>query len=420
MHLNALRGTRYLALVLSLALIILSGCAISIDHSKVVEPAYQAKISPDISKIGTVTSIKEHGGTLYVGAQNGIAAMDPSGQVLWMLDLPQTGVRLIDADAENVAFTSYTSAGTKFNGLKSILIWGVGDKRVVTDVTVGLATSQGKLLWSVESKEKTALSPPALSKNAIGVVDSMSFTLYGKNDGGVIKNIPMEYNMLGFGRALAELLPTTRPAVINDDFYVTHSVFIIKVNEGGKLLKNTRKYGAISGYGEIVSGPIVFNNLLCYTNEDGSHRIFAADADVKLKWIEKFKDDSAAGSIAANHENVFVATNFRLFAFDKKGNMVWEAKDGGGLEAGAYRGVRYVQSIASQKYPNTQQMVATDRHVYITSRFNKNGDAVTVLNAKTGEYVESINVKGYIFDMAVFGSNLAVATSDGLRLVAIK
>jgi len=61
----------------------------------------------------------------------------------------------------------------------------------------------------------------------------------------------------------------------------------------------------------------------------------------------------------------------------------------------------------------------TDKHVYITSAYDK-GDAITVLDATNGQYVESINVNEPIIDLAVLGNKLAVVEFDKIQFIPVK
>ena len=45
---------------------------------------------------------------------------------------------------------------------------------------------------------------------------------------------------------------------------------------------------------------------------------------------------------------------------------------------------------------------------------------ITVFDAKSGELLEQIDTATMIVDMAVFGSDLALTTTEGLKFIALK
>src|SRR6266550_4737086 len=92
------------------AVLVAAGCG-GIQHSNVVTPQILASGKIDTAKLGEVTSMRVANGKLYVGAQKGLASLDAGGKVLWEVVLPAVTVRLVDADAQNVAVTSYSVVG---------------------------------------------------------------------------------------------------------------------------------------------------------------------------------------------------------------------------------------------------------------------------------------------------------------------
>jgi hypothetical protein len=71
-----------------------------------------------------------------------------------------------------------------------------------------------------------------------------------------------------------------------------------------------------------------------------------------------------------------------------------------------------------------RQDVAAGPYLYVTSRSERNWkgklDVITVFDAKSGEVLEQIDTATMIVDMAVFGKDLALTTSEGLRFIALK
>ena len=69
-------------------------------------------------------------------------------------------------------------------------------------------------------------------------------------------------------------------------------------------------------------------------------------------------------------------------------------------------------------------MLAVGPYPYITTRVKPDlkatEDVVTLLDAKNGAFVQAIEMHTSIIDMTVFGPDLALASSDGLKLIALK
>lgn len=414
-----LTGTKYLAVVLGAAFV-LNGCASGIRHSKVVDPVYQVQTSQDISKIGSVTSLKEVNSILYAGAQEGLAALDSSGKVLWTLSLPYAEWRFIDADEKNIAFTSYTITGK--NEEKGFFFIPVGKSVTAKDPTVGLATTSGSLVWSVESKssEQSPLSPPALSKNRVGVTRYSAFALYDREDGKEFK----QEKIGGLFDSLRKTTALTRPVTVNNMFYVGRDNKFIMIDDNCSIVKDKTSFGLFSPIMGVTAGPVVFKDKILFAREgipNGSMgaqlpHLVAVDKNGGKLWDEKIKAITGeniywVNALASNSKNVYVSTKLTLSAFNEKGSEKWLLwnKDGG-LYSGAYR---FVGS------PGTQ-IVATDKYVYITSNWSKTADALTVLDAESGEYIESLKVNAQVLDMTKLGANIVLATNDGLKFIAMK
>jgi hypothetical protein len=422
------------ASLLLLVLFLFSGCGSSIPgiaHKNIVPAKFAAVSLPDISAIGEITSLKEFNGVLYAGARKGLAAINSSGQIVWTLDLPLVNVRMIDVDGECVAFTNYSIVGiNEATGFKGFAFGDLGDKPEISGAGLGLVSIDGKLLWSGEYEEQTIVSPPALSKNGVGVCGSKSFFLYDKKSGQQLSRISMFTKMLGISETMALQAPCLRPAVLNDEYFVSHFMHMKRIDAQGKELASLNKYGLKSPFQDITAGPVVFKNMILFGNAPTDlysnlqrSKIFASKSDTKLGWAVTLADKiSSVSSIATNKDFIFAATNFSVSAIAENGKILWTRKnEKGGLYPGVNRGVRYISSnFATLKSPGAQ-MVATENCVFITSDYTKDQnhkvDLITVLDAKTGEYIESINMDTQVFDMTLFGSQIALATFDGIKLI---
>ena len=417
---------------------------IPVSHATPVEPHFTTEIRAELAQIGLVTSLRVSGDTLYVGGTTGLAALDHSGKVLWTLELPAAMARQIDADGQHVAFTSFDLAGIDRSALlgSKFLAGDLLAKPKYINAVVGLVTLDGKLVWSVSSSEQTRLSPPALGRTGVGVTRTKSFGLFDLATGRESANISMETSMLGEGLDLQSA--TTRPLVWNDNFFVAHLHTLVKVGPGGEELATSHRFGLTLPFHCITGGPTLFGKKVYFGNispeRDKDPLLLAVDE----KGGNAGKEDLDAGSktrspatcLVVNGNRLYVASNFTVFAYDESGEKLWKAGNkGGGLYPGSHRGVKFIGNSFEKVFPvpksllaNTQ-MVATARYLYITSSHKKDlhgveraetTDALTVLDAKTGKYVNSIFLDVLILDMVLYDSQLALATTDGIKFLPLQ
>ena len=98
---------------------------------------------------------------------------------------------------------------------------------------------------------------------------------------------------------------------------------------------------------------------------------------------------------------------------------VWDqVNKKGGLYPSKYQGLKYAKGTNhAARRSQGQLIVADEKNVYVATNLSKTSDALTVLNAKTGEYVGSLDLGTFVSDMALVGGKIALATDDGLKLV---
>jgi PQQ-like domain len=412
----------------AVAALALASCGGGIAHTHVVNANVVARVS-GLEKLGALTSMRESGSVLYLAGQNGIAALTDDGKVLWTLDLPASLMRLVEADANGVAFTSFDLTGVeKAEGLKAFVMGTTGDKPLYTSQTVGLAGTDGKLLWSSRVPSEWAMSAPAMTGDQIAVSRGGEFFSYARESGHELFKSPLCTDQSG---GIAVLLQSTynRPVFNNGGWYVAHGNYFVKYDAAGKVLNASRGFGLFTPFQNVTAGPLgvdarVIFGISPWTSKKNA-QLFAADQAGDKDWKEDIKDQSSGiSSLTTNATSVFAATNFHVVAFTRSGSVIWDAKNGGGgLYPGSQRGVRYVgnsfaSTYAIRKSPTTQ-MVADEHNVYITSAYHK-GDVLTVLNAQTGQYVASIDLGARITDLAITGKSIAIATDDGLELIALQ
>lgn len=418
-----------------------------IAHDKVVEPRVAATVDPALESIGAAMSLSVAGPRLYVGGAKGIAAVDSTGKLLWTLELPVAAARQVTADADQVGFTSFDVGSVDRSSiLASGLLGGeLAAKPEYLNAIVGLADAQGKLLWSVPSSEQDKLSPPALSSQTVGVVGAKNFVLYDKASGKPVAGPISVFNGFAFTEALIKQWVSRAPVVSDDVFHLARSNVYMRVSAAGKELE-TNRGGMMSSYEYIPAGPALAKGRVFFAtspSDTGKKPLLVAakvgggvdwderiDATVKTGMLSSYQ--GAPMDLVASGGNVFVATSFTVFGYSADGKALWRALNRGGLVPSALRGARYVGNAFESKVPvpksylANDQLAATDERVYLASRYTdgtskREGDAITVLDAKTGNYIETLWLpEQRILGMVVFGEQLAVATATGLKLLALK
>jgi outer membrane protein assembly factor BamB len=411
------------ALVLALA-----SCGGGIAHTHVVNANVVAKVT-GLEKLGALTSMRESGGVLYLAGQSGLAALSDDGKVLWTLDLPPTLMRLVEADANGVAFTSFELTGVvQAEGLKAFVMGTTGDKPLYTGQTVGLVGKDGKLLWSNVVPSDWAMSAPAMTGDQIAVSRGDKLYSYTRNDGHELFKSPLCTDKSG-GSAVLIQSSYNRPVFNNGGWYAAHGNYFVRYDAAGKVLNASRGFGLFTPFQNVTAGPLgvdarVIFGISPWSNKTNA-QLFSADKAGAKDWKEEIKDQSSGvSSLTINTTSLFAATNFHVVAFTRAGSMIWDAKNGkGGLYPGSRRGVRYVGNAFASNYAlrksQTTQMVADEHNVYITSGYHK-GDVLTVLNAQTGQYVASIDPGALITDLAITSKSLAIATDEGLELISLQ
>ena len=404
-------------------------CGGGISHTKVVDAKVLASVG-GLEKLGTLTSIRSTDAAIYVAGESGAAAVDAQGKLLWTLELPYATERLIEADARGVAFTSFDLANVdRAEGLKSFIMGNAGDIPEYSNQTVAYASPAGKLLWSTRCEAaKAALSAPALSPDQVAVSRGATLTVFSRADGRQAWDSELATDGSG-GSGLVLQASYNRPVFANGFWYAAHLNYLAKYDVGGKVLNTSRTFGLFTPFMNITGGLLASGEGVVFGNAPWNGKralLLASDKDGEKNWKEEVDDKhSGVSSLAINKSGtIFAATNFVVTAFSPSGSKQWQAGNGeGGLYPGSQRGVRYIgnsfaKNFAVRKSP-AEQMVADERFVYITSRHDKS-DVLTVLDAKSGTYFDSVTIGAEINDMAITPGSLALATGDGLKLIALQ
>lgn len=443
-----------------------------ISHSKVVEPRVAAVVDPAQLQIGLPMSLAVVGQRLVVGGSEGVAMVEAGGTVVWTLKLAPATARQVAADETQVAFTSFDAGSVdRSTTLANPLLGGeLGARYEFRNATVGLIDGQGQLLWSVPSTEQAKLSPPALTAKTVGVVGVKTFAVYDRADGrAVTPPLSVYTNVFGLMDGLVSQFPSRPAVVVGDVFHLVRNNFYKRVNASGKEVESARTVGLMTPLEYLPAGPVALGDRVIFGNSPSDGKLpmlLAAKTSGGFAWDDRMDAMVKTGLLSSATDapmdvtvgggNVFVATNFSVFCYSAAGRQQWRARNAkGGLFPSSLRGARYIGNAFEKKVPvpksflSTSMLAATEERVYVAtshtgaaaapeagasaatsdsvegSETGKAGrvraDAITVLDARNGAYIESLWAPGQrIIGMAVFGDTLAVAMGDGLKLLALK
>jgi outer membrane protein assembly factor BamB len=396
-----------------------------VEHTNVVEPKYAIGAPADLAPIGQPTRFLEKGGTLYVAGTTGIGALSADGKVLWATPLDATGVRELAIDDAGIAYTGYELTATKESAWR--FLGEMPKKLVFAPSVVGLLTPDGKKVWQGNGPA-FRISPPCLTPDSIGVLTGESFHIYSRADGKVTVST-MDLEMAIIPDEYAARLNRPRPMWIGGNFVGTYFYNRYRIGPKGEEIYKENKHKS-----DVMSGPVLYDGKILagtYTTDMQSNVnkgivvLLETGEDFEKAWHEDFADDGTpTGDLYVDGSTIFAATNRIVGAIDgSTGKKTWsaEGKDGG-LSPSSLRGVRFADNWPWRYWGGQLLVVAGDK-LYVATRREVSkktwADVITVLNKKDGSYVKTIDMKMELVDMAVFGPRIAIATSQGLKFLAL-
>lgn len=396
-----------------------------VEHSKLVAPKFAQEPPAELKALGQPTRLLARGGTLYVAATGGIAAIGADGVLLWSTPLDPIGVREIAVDDAGVAYSGYEVAGESTNAWK---YFGNFSKELVfTPSVVGMLTPDGAKSWQAVGPAKR-VSAPGLGAGSIGILSGQEFHLYARAD-GAHKVVDGDFEPAALPNQYATRLFRPRPIVVDGNFVGGHFDSYYRISPEGMLLEKDRK-----GKTVLVAGPLPFKGgmlagsyswLPDMSVNKGLVAFVQPTGEFEKIWREDISDDhSATGDILVDGDTVYASSNFTVTALDAQGRKIWDAggKNEGIFMVGSLRGVRFEKNMPYRWWGGSLLQVAGER-LYFSSRREiakkEFTEAITVLNKKDGSYAETIDIKEPVIDMAVWEGRLAAATSAGVRVIAI-
>lgn len=397
---------------------------VKVEHTNVVSPKVALEAPADLRAIGQPGRVMERGGTLYVAGTTGIAAISADGKLLWSMALDPTGVRELAIDDGGIAYTGYEIIAAKTSGWA--FLGEMPKKLLFAPSAIGMLSPDGKKLWEVKGPP-SRVSPPCLTPASIGVLTGGSFHIYDRADGKLTVS-KMDLEMALIPNEYASRLYRPRPLFLDGNFVGGYFYNLYRIGPHGEEIEKESKNKS-----DIQAGPLNYHgNLLfgSYTTDMKANinkalvAVAKPSGEFEKVWREDVADDhSPTADLLVDGDTIYAATNFSVAAVGADGKLIWsaEGKDGG-LRCGSMRGARFAGTIPYRYWGGQLLSVVGDK-LCVSARREVSKktwvDVITVLNKADGSYVKTIDMKVDLIDMAMFGPRLAVATTEGLKVLAL-
>lgn len=416
---------RVVSVLLAALLVDAPAYAAKVAHSTLVEPKFSQELPAELKAIGQPTRLMVRGTTLYVAATGGVAAIGADGKALWVTQLDPIGIREIAVDDAGVAYSGYEIKGESTNVWK---YFGNFSKQLdFMPSVVGMLKPDGTKVWQAAGPAMR-ISAPGLGPQSIGILSGQEFHLFARAD-GAHKVVDGDFEPGILPNQYATRLFRPRPVFVDGNFAGGHFDSYYRISPEGTLLQKDRQ-----GKTVLVAGPVLFKGSMLVGSyswlpdmsvNKGLVALVQPSDKFDRVWREDISDDhSSTGDIAVDGDTIYASSNFTVAALSATGKKIWEigGKDEGALVCGSLRGVRFFQEMPYRWWGGNLLQVAGD-HLYLSSQREVQkktmADVITVLNKNDGSYVETVDLKEQLVDMAVWQGHLALATAQGVRILAI-
>jgi len=431
-----------------------TGCGpAGISHTLVEEPKTTHVFNATDAGIGQITSTIVVGSNLLVAGSAGIAMVGADGKPLWQTQLPQAHVRLVAADASGIAWTSYSVGKKEEHSTSMFLIGGLNAPPNGQEMQLGLVDTQGTPKWSTTSAGTGLISPPTLGQKSVAFTVGDTFTVVSRDTGATLKSFDIGEITLGMASAEAIYASTPRLSAWyhNGNYYLANGYKFSLIGEASlEMVTHSRGPGGLEVYGALMAGPITINDTFIFAaaahptamigsnTNDYQPGFFGVDLEGEntIKFNADIDTDyyDGVGAITTNGTSIFAAADRRVIATDLEGDQIWEVWNGetnGAITPNSVRNVRFqkpsvgvvgallgASSGASipMRLGTTQQMAATTTKVFVSS-VHGTADAITVLDAGKGTYLNTINIGESIVELALLEQTLVVATPNHVFLM---
>lgn len=456
---------RSLAWIPCVSLLASAAVAGGLEHGPIQEPEIVAIVDAQLIRVGTITYAEERDGLLYVAGTEGVAAVGADGKPLWAARLAHADLRSIDVDATHIAVVSQNlDVPEPASAVKSFYFGEVADYPGFKDSSLALLDKgrRGAVVWTTPMEGNTRVAPPGLGAVRIAYSDGRTLTLVNRADGGVgpkAKTVMSAGILEGLIGKYRDAETRNKPVYNGDGFYSAFESELALVDPvSGTDRWRKSNHGLLSAFQNITAGPLVWGDKLVFGNApmpissatrveltfkmNMRPKVFVANLKGEQVWNDAIADDlGGIGSLAVHGDRLYAATNVMVAAYDSKGKSLWTvstARKNGALMVSPNRGVRYINGNFAVRMSPGFCMTADDRHVYVSSQERSNltkdwtaefqlglklyekmsyggAQVVTVLDAASGKYVETLDAKGAILDLIMVGPNLAVIDYSQVR-----
>lgn len=415
-------------------------------------PAWnQGAWTSDTASCGAPWQIKVEGDTAYVASETCVYALKTADQSkVWALTGLTAAKRYLGLGEGKLAVTSYGVGGdTKHRTDKS----GSDINRRENAHLTLLNAADGSQVWDMHFEgENTKLSPPAIAGGKVVVVsgdETRAFDIATQGLAWTDKMVKW--------RKLTQTMPFPRlqPVVVNGK--VLSAAFnTVKLYD----LASGQPLGVMStGGGNIAASPVAGQGTVYLANsragEDmgyggaGKSALYSLRLDaqpsgkkmkpgkIKSAWVAGGGNDNkdlGISNVVSDGTNLYTVSNFRVAAYSaQKGKKLWEVKNTPVYPAATWRGTRTHHGgwVGQFTIDMSRGMVLNDQPgtnfavgggmVFVPAWYKadkkaQGRDVVTALDAKTGNYLGSLDLGGAaVLDLATTAEGaLLVATDQGL------
>lgn len=372
--------------------------------------------------IGNLTAVKVVDNIIYVAGQKGVAAINADKSIIWQTILPETSVRLMEANESGIVFTSYVYEGRK--GQLMSLFSSLWDKISFGELNVGAVDKTGFLLWSTNLGGRSRLSVPSIGSSFIAVSSNDSLYLFDSGSGKLKSQVYCNMKFL-MGKSVKDLAIPNKPLITEQAIFNAAPFKLTKCDFDAKILESKDQYGPFQALPVMTVSPILFAGQIFIANspvgkkntKEGTARLYCLDQKLNRKW-DKFVDvngQTGISSLTHNKSQIFVATNGSVMAFSNNGKKLWEQKKNVGIPD--LRGVRYpgLGSTLAFKVSQGDFLCATNQFLYLASGSmlkKKWINQILVLDVLSGKQVKTLNLTANVVDMDLMGDKLVYITES--------
>ena len=407
-----------------------AGCGhggLRIASTPPTEPNKPAIAVAGLAEIGTVLSISEHNGVLYVAASKGLAAVGADQKVLWTLALPERQVRFVSSDDTGIVWSAYDTDGVAKGGsIARAMLGDNADVHTFSSAALGTASLTGQAGWTADLADKTNLSPPGLAGDVIAVTTLQQIRLYGRS---AAPGAPLAAVDCKESDAAASHFARLQPVAIGEVIVASNNGNIYALDHKGKPMDDTNAKGDVVGMGRcgdrvaLGTGHGVQGYAGNFVYQSVDYTVSSAG---KISKLRKMNALSPASEFSTSGDHCIVGSNFDVTSFGGDGTELWIASnDKGSLYPSSGRGTfrQSGQNIFVRR-TTSHFLAANARQIFTTAnpagaKDDGSRDAIIVLDAIDGHQIARWKTAGGLADLTLVGEALAFLDVEGLKVISL-